>query len=148
MVKMLPQQFKALRKFHKALVRKYEGPFPVLRKIGQVAYKLQLPPQLKIHPVFHVSMLRPYHSDAENPERGASKRAPTAVTISYDKEVELILDSREVRRKRIPRYTEYLIKWKNCPEVENSWEPKSSLWQFQDHILRYKGCDATGTSRT
>ena len=37
---------------------KYYGPFQITDKINDVAYKLQLPPQATIHPVFHVSLLR------------------------------------------------------------------------------------------
>lgn len=46
MVKLLPQQFKAFRKVHKGLVRKYEGPFPVIGKVGKVSYKVDLPVKL------------------------------------------------------------------------------------------------------
>nr|GFB48476.1 hypothetical protein CTI12_AA187700 [Tanacetum cinerariifolium] len=91
MVKLLPQQFKSLRKVHKGLIRRYEGPFLVIGRVGKVSYRVQLPPKLKIHPVFHVSFLKPYHGDEEDPERGVSKRAPTAVVTSYDREVEKIL---------------------------------------------------------
>ncbi|KAL7116077.1 hypothetical protein ACP275_04G220700 [Erythranthe tilingii] len=88
MVKLLPQQFRALRSMHKGLVRRYEGPFPVIAKVGKVSYRLELPSSLKIHPVFHVSMLKPYHEDKEDPSRGESHRAPPIVTKSYDKEIE------------------------------------------------------------
>ncbi|EMS46801.1 UDP-glycosyltransferase 87A2 [Triticum urartu] len=47
----------APRANHK-LAYKYYGPFPIVAKINEVAYKLQLPPQATIHPVFHVSLLR------------------------------------------------------------------------------------------
>ncbi|KAK3013577.1 hypothetical protein RJ639_008756 [Escallonia herrerae] len=53
MLKLLPQQFKSFRKVHKGLIRKYEGPFPIMAKIGKASYRLELPPKLKIHPVFH-----------------------------------------------------------------------------------------------
>nr|CAN64050.1 hypothetical protein VITISV_019944 [Vitis vinifera] len=95
-VKLLPQQFKSLRPVHKGLVRRYEGPFPILGKVGKVSYKVELPPRLKIHPVFHVSYLKPYHEDKDDPSRELSKRAPTAVVTSYDKEVEHIIADRVI----------------------------------------------------
>ena len=43
---------------------RYIGPYEILERIGNVAYKLELPPELGgVHPVFHVSMLRKYLLD-------------------------------------------------------------------------------------
>ncbi|KAL6340436.1 hypothetical protein AAG906_006099 [Vitis piasezkii] len=63
------QQFKSLRSVHKGLVRRYEGPFSILRKVDKVSYKVELPSRLKIHPVFHVSYLKPYHEDKDDPSQ-------------------------------------------------------------------------------
>ena len=46
------------------LAPRYVGPFEVIQRIREVAYKLALPPQLSlVHDVFHISMLRRYHPD-------------------------------------------------------------------------------------
>ncbi|GKV30882.1 hypothetical protein SLEP1_g39653 [Rubroshorea leprosula] len=110
MVKLPAQQFKAYRQVHKGLVRRYEGPYSVLGKVGKVSYRVDLPPRLKIHPVFHVSMLKPFHADQEDPVRGVSQRAPPATITSYDKQL----------------------------DDEASWEREEDLWQFLSTIEAYK----------
>ena len=46
---------------------RYEGPFEVLERIGEVAYRLALPPSLaSVHNVFHVSMLQKYLADSSH----------------------------------------------------------------------------------
>ena len=83
LVKLLPQQFKSLRSVHKGLVMRYERLFPIFEKVGKVSYKVELPLRLKIHPVFHISYLKPYHEDKDDLSQGLSKRAPTTVVTSY-----------------------------------------------------------------
>ena len=46
---------------HNGLMWHYEGSFKILKRVWKVAYKLELPTKLKFHPVFHVSILKPYY---------------------------------------------------------------------------------------
>lgn len=58
-LKIRPYRLKSLaQRRNEKLATCYYGPFEVLQKIGKVAYKLKLPSNTSIHPVFHVSQLK------------------------------------------------------------------------------------------
>ncbi|GKE40914.1 putative nucleotidyltransferase, ribonuclease H [Tanacetum coccineum] len=101
----------------------------------EVGDQVMLPPKLKIHPVFHVSFLKPYHGDEEDPRRGVSKQAPIAVVTSYDREVEDILSDHTIRRRGVPSYKEHLIKWHDLPDSEEKvLEALGSPWKLPEDL--------------
>ena len=78
-------------------------PFEVIEKVGLVAYKLALPPELEmIHNVFHVSMLRRYRLDPSHVV--SSKTIELKPDLTYEGEPMEILarEVKELRNKRIP----------------------------------------------
>ena len=107
-----PRNFKELRGVHHNLVRKYEGPFKIVAKVGKISYKLELPPHLRIHPVFHASVLKPYHEDKDDPSRNKSQRAPITVTASHDQEIETIIDYQAKRKRGQQASAMFLVHWK------------------------------------
>ncbi|KAM1508653.1 hypothetical protein ACFX10_017925 [Malus domestica] len=145
-VKLNASQHKSTRGLHKSLLRKYEGPFPIIKKVGKAAYVVELPPRLKFHPVFHVSNLKPYRADNEEPSRGESHRAPPLMTEAFDKEVDSIEAKRVVVRPRQPKHVEYFVKWKGLPYSEATWEKETSLWQYKDLIQTFERQESTRTS--
>ncbi|CAA7018642.1 unnamed protein product [Microthlaspi erraticum] len=49
---------------------RYIGPYKIIGKVGFVAYRLELPSEMNLHPVFHVSMLRKHVANPNiEPER-------------------------------------------------------------------------------
>ncbi|MCH91593.1 Ty3/gypsy retrotransposon protein, partial [Trifolium medium] len=54
------------RRVHK-LSKKFYGPFKLIKAIGEVAFELELPPTSRIHPVFHVSQLKPCFDETAEP---------------------------------------------------------------------------------
>jgi hypothetical protein len=103
------------------LTEKFIGPFRIEESIGNQAYKLKLPPLYeKLHPVFHVSLLEPYHTrPGEMPEEW---QGPELAEDDEEEEweVEAILDRRKTDRK-----VEYLVHWKGWPRAYDQWEPKN-----------------------
>lgn len=93
------------------------GPYPIEAKINPVAFKLKLPFTLKIHPVFHVSLLEPYHADA-SPDRHQPPPPPITVENQLEFEVKEILDSR-IRYGKL----QYLVDWDGYDVSERTWEP-------------------------
>ena len=93
------------------LSRRFIGPCEVIEKVGPVAYRLALPPELeKIHNVFHVSMLKRYRSDPSHVV--SSEIIELYPDLTYEEEpVEILAQEvKELRNKRIP-----LVKvlWRN-----------------------------------
>lgn len=112
-----------LGKFRKLAFR-YCGPFEILRKIGEQAYELALPPHIRIHNVFHVSLLKKYVSDPLH-----VLNHDDAILINQEEfqmEPEQVLETKEKQlRHRIIR--EVLIKWKGYPVEDASWEDWDQL---------------------
>ena len=101
----------------------FYGPYRILKRVGEVAYELEFPEGRKIHNVFHVSCLK----KALGQHVVASPELPP-----LDEEGKLVLvpegiaDWRE-RRLRNKMVREYLIKWKNLPLEDATWEGEEIL---------------------
>ena len=98
-----------------------------MKRIGVVAYKLKLPKRLQIHPTVHVSFLKPYHGDKQDPTRNEARRAPPTVMVQFDRKVDRILDKKVTGyRNGGNMITYYLAKWKGAAKIEASWEKAST----------------------
>ena len=109
------------------------GPFKVLWA-SPTNCKLELPSHMKIHPVFHNSLLKPYY---ETKEHGPNykKPAPEIVNDEGHYEIETILMAQPTQNKRS---TQYLIKWKGYPTSENSWLPEKELTKAKELLDKFK----------
>jgi hypothetical protein len=116
------------------LAKRFYGPFRILKRIGKVAYQLELPASSRIHPVFHVSLLKPCYGQPTSqispiPAPGVfppSSPIPTAVL-----------------NRRLSRLgkEELLIEWEGLPNSEASWVDKDEFQlQFQGVNLEDKIC--------
>ncbi|KAL0186165.1 hypothetical protein M9458_017835, partial [Cirrhinus mrigala] len=102
---------------------RYIGPFKILRQINDVTFQLQLPPRYRIHPTFHVSLLKPFFPSATEPP-GAELEPPPPEVLDQPSIYTLreILDSR-----RRGGHLEYLIDWEGYGPEERSWVPRDDV---------------------
>ena len=119
--------WKGILRFDKRgkLSPRYIRPYEIVRKVGDVAYRLELPPELaNIHVTFHVSMLRKYIADPSH----VLRKQPVQLreNLTYEEQPVEILDRREqvLRRKIIP-----LVKflWRNHGIEEETWEHEHQM---------------------
>ena len=108
------------------------SPFPIVKKVGNNAYHLHLPPSMsRLHPVFNVVKLT---LAPEDPIPGRRPHPPPLLEIiDGEKEfvVEEILDSKVVNRR-----LRYLIKWEGYRIEHNSWEPAGDV-HAPEHIADF-----------
>ena len=102
---------------------KYYCPYKVLQKINSMSYKLELHASSRVHPVLHVSYLKKVIGD---------KLPVQMILPELDKERKIILEpgeitkmgTRQLRNRSIPKY---VIKWKNLPTEDSTWEDESFI---------------------
>jgi hypothetical protein len=109
------------------------GPFKIKERVNDLTFKLDLPSHMKIHDVFHVNLLEPYHtSKIEN--RSSEPLPPIEYeddngNQSVEYEVNEILDVKFIRNK-----IHYLVDWKGYGAAERSWEPLEHLENAQSQL--------------
>ena len=111
---------------------KYYGLNKVLQKIGTMAYKLELPAASRVHLVFHVSCLKKVIGD----------NLPVQTILpELDEEGKIILEPKAVKQKRTRQLQnrsifEYLIKWKNLPIGDSTWEDENFIQKYLELLKR------------
>jgi hypothetical protein len=100
------------------------GPFKILEQRGEVAYQLEVPPQLSdVHDVFHVSQLRKCLRVPE--EQIPLEELIVGDDLTYQEYLVKILDTLE-NVTRNNRYKMCKVQWSNHTEEEATWEKKIS----------------------
>jgi hypothetical protein len=116
------------------------GPFVVAQVINPVSVKLTLPPEIRIHPVVHISQVKPYVAEA----KWGKRDMPPAPILDNDGKQSYIVEGilahrveRAAARNAKPKYS-YLVKWQGYPVWDCSWEPEAGFPANGEHLGPYK----------
>jgi hypothetical protein len=107
------------------LAYKYFGPYKVLERIGQVAYRLELPDNAMIHPVFHISQLKQFTPDYTP----VYETLPVITDLEASAAVpQRVIDRRLVQKgnRAIPQVR---VTWKGLPDTVATWEDYNIIKQ-------------------
>jgi len=107
------------------LAPRYIGPFKILERSGEVAYQLELPPQLSdVHDVFHVSQLKKCLRVPE--EQMPFEELTVGEDLTYQEYPVKILETLE-KATRNKKYRMCKVQWSNHSEDEATWEKEEEL---------------------
>ena len=122
----------------KKLAEKYLSPFEVIAKPGRQSYMLCLPQHLQsIHPVFHVSQLKP-HTTSTIPNQSEPPPPPITVDGELEYKIAEVLDSKIDNRRRTCKLL-YLVCWSGYEgmDEETSWILAMELDNAQEAVLDF-----------
>ena len=116
---------------------RFIGPFKILERVGTVAYRLALPPNMSgVHEVFHVSMLRRYALDPAHVVDWREIEVDTDGT--FEKGPVCIIDSRDqVLRHKTMRLVRVL--WQHRGVEESMWEREDTMRATYPFLFRDEG---------
>ena len=119
------------------LSSRFIGPFEILERVGTVAYRLDLPPNMSgVHEVFHVSMLRRYTPNPAHVVDWGEIEVDTDGT--FEEGPVCIMDSRDqVLRRKTVRLVRVL--WRHCGVEESTWEREDTMRATYPFLFRDKG---------
>lgn len=117
------RQQTVFKRAYQKLASRFYGPYQIEAKIGKVAYKLTLPEDSRIHPIFHVSLLKKHVGKTT---MASNELPPIADDGEIIMEPEAILDTRWVK-KSSNFVEEILVKWKRLPVEDATWENAQEL---------------------
>ena len=116
------------------LLPRFIGPYTIVEQHSPVTFRVELPPTMKIHDVFHVDRFRHYQPSPEAlGQRAPAKPEPEIIDGEEEYEAEEILEDKQRNNRR-----EYLILWKGYPREDATWEPESNLTNCKDLLREYK----------
>ncbi|KAI3797157.1 hypothetical protein L1987_32410 [Smallanthus sonchifolius] len=115
------------------LAPRYVGPFKILERIGKVAYKLELPPELNnVHPTFHVSNLKKCLAD-ENLHIPLDDVHIDETMHFVEKPVEIMdREIKQLKRSRIPIVK---VRWDSKRGPEFTWEREDQMKLKYPHLF-------------
>ena len=112
---------------------RYIGPFRILERIGPVAYRLELPPELnRIHNIFHVSMLKKYIPDPSHILETPPIELEEGLTFEVQPVAIVDQEMKQLRSKVIPMVK---VLWRSDTIKEMKWETEAFIRNHYPYLF-------------
>ncbi|XP_062094224.1 uncharacterized protein LOC133800283 [Humulus lupulus] len=129
LIKLQPyRQTTVANRLNSKLSRRYFGPFEIVARAGPVAYTLKLPQGSRIHPTFHVSLLRPYHGT----ETFSCYPLPELTLANRPVMTPLAVLATRIHFVHNKAVRQVLVQWTLSPPEDATWEDLHSFCRLYD----------------
>ncbi len=122
------------------LSQQYAGPFRIMEKVGNLAYRIDLPRHWRIHPVVSVAQIEPVPDPSTDPYKRQRPNEPEPIHVEGDTptiksfEIERLINKRMTAR----RGAEYLVRWKGYGPQWDEWRNLEELQNALELVQDYE----------
>ena len=127
----------------KKLTQQYVGPFQIVKRIDWLAYRLEVPNDWRIHPVFSVAQLEPAPDLSKDPFHRSHPEQPPSVFVESDTdkhksfEIDRLFNKRTIRKGK-SLVTKYRVRWTGYDPEWDRWYNVKNIDNAVDLVRAYE----------
>jgi hypothetical protein len=132
---LLTAEHLPMERLSKKLDQKWRGPFKVVKRVGEGAYQIDLPPHWKGHRTFNKGRIKKFKTPTFKSQEQLPQRPEPALVNGRELEYEV---QEILAERRNGARTEFLVRWEGYGPEDDTWEPTTNLLNAKGALRKFK----------